>query len=336
MSHEEILKRIAEIINLSEKRSKIDKDITNLIRFNHYLISNNYAEEFSLLIDILIDMERTMLLYNDTNTPYEKTYQLLEECQDLYKKENNPLYLELVTILNVSINCEDISELTEMQNYFIKRDKIKTFIDICRKLKVGVAKKLIDADKEELKKVVSGEKEKSQRRRNNSYMENNLTKEEKREENIVQIEDANNKQSLEEPMIKGKFKELIYLGMQNILTIDMVISLKNVLNDSEFGELLSNLGKFQIFSKEELYYIKNEATKTMKTINNIDELVAFLSMRSNINLNGLKALIPSIGIDNYYYLVDRLYQFGSIDFPQYKKHLQEFGFLENDNNKKRR
>lgn len=115
--------------------------------------------------------------------------------------------------------------------------------------------------------------------------------------------------------------------MTNQLTLKMVESLKELLTEKEFIELCNLLVQYKIFSRGELNSIGEYTT----IIHDIDELVGYLAVKEELYMDGLKAMIPAIGIWNFHYLIARLFEYNKIDLETYKNYLIEFNLLKDEN-----
>lgn len=331
-TYNDVLNKIIEIIEISEniRKSSNDKkfDIENFCLIRHFPIYKDYVETFNDLLNI----ERTYyLLYKnkDSNVGY-KNSQLLELCKN---NLNNPNYLELSEIISRSFN-KTANELYEYLGYFVLKEDYNRFIELCKILKVGPCISLKEMNPEDAKVEVQNSlnNNKEQTRRIKKHMEKNNVREEEVEESAIFVpeiqirevsSDDNNNHLLndDKEVLSCDFREIIYLGMNGQLTLKMVNILKELLTELEFKELINLLIQYGIFTKAELSEIIEESKN--KVINDIDELVGYFAIKENLNINGLKALIPSIGIWNYHYMIDQLFKYGAINFEDYKDYLIE-------------
>lgn len=356
MEYQDILNRIVEIINLSEQKRRelesqgiFDKDKKpeekNFEVYHPFVIYKEYKKEFQNLKN----KELTYCLLSQDEQAGLKNHLLIEECKKRLQTdiENRQDLEMIITILQKSYGRK-ADGLTYLTGYFIPDEDYNIFKTICSKLNIGPQKKLSDSKEEFLKYLKINQREISnQRKRILKHMKMFAVEREVEEDLVIKdIERETKRQELDDyPSnlseekndinLDGKFKEIIYWGMLGYLDIKMVSELKTILKESEFQELINALMQYGIFTEEELLDIEIESKKKIKTITDIDELVAFFAVRKDLNVVALKALIPSIGIDNYHYLMDQLFRFNTIDFETYKNYLEEFNLLDSDINQSR-
>ena len=350
MKYQDILNRIIEILILSEQKRKeleslgitdIGKKLNerNFEGYHPFVIYKEYYQEF----EYLKNKELTFCLLTEDREVGLKNHLLLSECRErLATDTHNKQDLEdIIKILEKS-NGMKADNLMHIVGYFVPETDYEVFKEKCYQLKIGPCKE-IAKNKEEF--LIHFEKNRSeidkQRKRIIKHFKKSIDKREIEEELIdkevfidAKKKEINNSDNLqcEENLdinLEGKFKEIIYLGMLGHLNIKMVSELKTILKENEFKELINVLKQNGIFTESDLLEIELEANKKVKTITDIDELVAYFAVRKNLNVAALKVLIPSIGIDNYHYLMDQLFRFNAIDIDAYKKYLEEFNLIDN-------
>lgn len=307
----DIIKRIIEIINYSEdKKRKIPTAEINS-NFSKILardIANEYADEFRNLLEVEIVFYKLITMPNAS----EKNQKLINLCQERgnIANEQTESYLRLLTILNNAVNKKP-DELKEYSGYFILKEELNEFINLCCELGVGPGQRMIEMSPDEVKASMNEflNSTKNQKKRINDCIQR-LTQEAK-EPSLIRKENPT--------YINGKFKELIYLGMSGMLTRDMVIQVKDVLSDSEFNDLLNELSKYGVYDKEQIAEITKSVSSTIRTIKDIDEFIAYMILRDNLNLNALKDVVIQLyGYKNYHYFMDKLFQYGKISYEEYK------------------
>lgn len=356
MGYLEILNRIVEIINLSSDKKqeleskgifdkdKINADDKNFYVFYPYYIYKEYYNEFEYL------KSKELTFYNLRTDKYAglKNQTLIKECRNYISNNstNSSDYREIINIIN-RCNGKKASELVYIMGYYVCDDDLVNFKKLCNKCHVGFGKSARDNEMEMYEQVENTNKQiEEQKRRIEKHMKS-LNKEETSKDIVDSIKEDlpknitndidNEEQPLKEKLsitLNGKYKEFIYLGMLGYLNIKMIIELKNIMTNEEFSELLNDLKKYNIFTQDELLDINIEANEKVKNVNSIDELVAFLVTREGLNVDALKIFIPSIGIENYHYLMDQLFRFNKIDFDTYKTYLEEYNLI--GENKSRR
>ncbi len=347
MKYEDILSRMVEIITISEQKKKeleakgmYDKNISsqdnkNFVAFYPYYIYKEYALEF----ENLRNQELTYHILKTDKYAGLKNQALIKECTSKMNDnvENKSVYEELVNIINRS-NGKPAIELCYINGYFVCQSDVARFKDICNMYKIGFAKKIIDS-KDETMEVIENAKNQvlEQKSRIQEYINkiNNYSSNSKNEEiksnpfNVV-VDIENNKNGELNITLNCKYKEIVYLGMLGYLNANMIVELKNVMSDTEFNELLDVLDEYMIFSHDELLNIGIDVNEKIKDFKTIDELVAYFAIRENLNVETLKLLIPSIGIDNYHYLMDQLFKFNKMDLETYSNYLKEFNYITDD------
>lgn len=198
-------------------------------------------------------------------------------------------------------------------------------------LNTGISPLLVDNNPDVVRNRLSFTRELSReqyKRITNFMYESKITSVPKKES--ITIDTTNLKNEEVNKKLNCDYKELVFLGMCGELTLNMISELKHLLNDEEYYNLLNTLYHYKIFSKEELLKARDEGITNLKVINDIDELVAFLAIRKDLNIKALKGLIPVIGVTNYHYLIDQLFKYNAIDFDVYREYLEDFKFIESD------
>ena len=195
-------------------------------------------------------------------------------------------------------------------------------------LNTGISPLLVDNNPDVVRNRLSFTRELSReqyKRITNFMYESKITSVPKKES--ITIDTTNLKNEEVNKKLNCDYKELVFLGMCGELTLNMISELKHLLNDEEYYNLLNTLYHYKIFSKEELLKARDEGITNLKVINDIDELVAFLAIRKDLNIKALKGLIPVIGVTNYHYLIDQLFKYNAIDFDVYREYLEDFKFI---------
>lgn len=348
-TYNDILNRIVEIIRISEnirkESSNTELDINSFSLIRHCPIYKDYVAEFN----DLLNLERTFyLLHKDKEgNVSKKNNELLDECR---KHSSQPDYLELSEIINRSFR-HNATELYEYLGYYLLKEDYNRFIELCQKLSVGPCVVLKSLNLDEARKEIDSSLaiNKAQGRRIKKHYLNGLDKKEpiNLEEQFIVIpitdmegayqkkntnqDNGFSKKKNETNDSHSNFREIIYLGMCGQLTLKMVEALSELLTPPEYEELISLLVKNSIFSKEEL---EVNDLNNKRVITDIDELVGFFATKKQLELEGLKTLIPTIGLWNYNYLMDQLYKFGAIDGDTYREHLIEKDLTDIQNGRK--
>lgn len=346
-TYQDILNRMVEIIKLSAQKKieieakdefDVDKNQKNQLFFGYpYSIYKDYQEEY----DDLKNRELTYYLLSENKNAFNENQKLYNQClsqlDDDY--ENKEDYEKLIAIIKNSFG-KTANDLITIMGYFIVREDFELFKQLCKKLKVGIGVQLNPANVSESSKIrEESQKEHSKQIKRIAKELERLIDKQKTIEEQSQSDLETQKSQPDDLATKSNhqdtkndnFKEIIYLGMCGYLNPKMVAELKIVLKNDEFKELLDALKKHGIFNEQELLQIEIESAEKVKTINEIDELVAFLALRDDLNVEALMILIPSIGLNNYYYLIKKLYNFGKIEYEAYKEHLMKIKNIEIEN-----
>lgn len=327
----DIISRIEEIVQISdEKVASLGEQDTQLYNENFVTmlwrdIDIELANEFQKLLDA----ERTFVIYKKSPNYAGKNLELKAICEERIKASNrqNYNYLKLLEILNNSFS-KKVHELSEFRGYFVCREELVDFIALCRKLNVGPYIKLKDLSREDRKKELNSQKQQKREQydRLNVYL--GVPKRYKSVVNPNYFEDSEDSIN---KMDDNEFNELIYLGIIGKLTTDMVMDLANLLSIEEFNRLLYELGRWKIFSKDEIEEMKVMASAHMEKVSSMDKLIEFLATKDDIYPEGLKEFIPHIGYENYHYMLDELFKMGVIEFDYYLENTKQ---LLNDGPKK--
>lgn len=323
MTYQDILNRIIEIIKLSEnKKIELENDDIyddklsladkNFNAFYPYHIYKDYYKEF----EYLRMKELTFHLIGADKYAFLKNNSLIRECSNclVTGKISQSVYDEIVCILE-RVSLASAEELIYIYGYFVCERDLEKFKTICFKNHIGINKP-IKGNQEETREIFdkNAEQTKEQKMRIHMHMES-LKNDISKNENII---------------LNCKYKEIVYLGMLGKLNLKMIADLKEVMLDDEFKELTNVLLDYKLFTNEEINSLYSKESSKVKEVSDIDELVAFLSVRKVTNVEGLKVLIPFIGIDNYHYLMDQLYKFNAISHEDYFNYLREYNYLEDD------
>lgn len=342
MKYEDILNRMVEIITISEKKKKeleaqsMNNKNVNSQRDNDFMVFYPYYiyKEYILEFEKLRNQELTYHILKTDKYAGLKNQALIKECISKINDnvENKGAYEELINIINRS-NGKSASDLCYISGYFICRNDLERFKEICNMYKIGFAKKIIDSKDEAMELIESTKNdvlEQKSRVQEHINKLNSVVSDSKNNSFDLNIDNENSKSSDLNITLNCKYKEIVYLGMLGYLNTNMIVELKNVMSDSEFKELLDILNEYMIFSHDELLNIGLDVNEKIKDFKTIDELVAYFAIRENLNIEALKILIPSIGLDNYHYLMDQLFKFNKIDMETYSNYLKEFNFITDD------
>lgn len=340
----DIINRISEIIALSEQRKNEINVVELNANYNNYFVSKLWFEiavEYATEFEELLDSERTFYLlqnvknFDELNKSNEDLKLICQERGSV-ANESTDDYLSLLEIIN-NASGKNASELTEYKGYFILKQDLINFIILCRKLKVGPYKSIKESTQEEVKNYVYREMEhkKNQKRRIDNYIiasvtedfDDSLKDEVKTKKGgytlFTTLEEKPRDAMFERKTAKTNYRELIYLGIIGELTNTMVLELKNVLTSDEFELLLDDLKKWQIFDEKEIQKIRQDAYLSEKNIEDIDQLVGFFVTRDNLDAEVLELLVPSIGSENYHYMMDKLFKYGAINTDSYLNYLEK-------------
>lgn len=339
----DIIKRISEIIELSEQR-KSEISVSELNEnYNRYFVSKLWYEiavEYAKEFEELLDAERTFYLLKNAQTfdelnKYNGSLKVVCQARGSEETEFTDDYLHLLEIIN-NAEGRNAFDLTEFKGYFIAKEDLTEFIRLCRSLKVGPYKVLKDSTKEEIMDTVNLalENRKDQYKRINNYLvsayseEINPTIEEQEKETtnkytlFTTIDEKPKDVLFNRKPNKTYYRELIYLGIIGKLSIEMVVELKNIMTTGEFELLLQDLQMWQIFTEKEFLKIKQGVYSSHTTIEDIDQLVGFFVTRENLNSKALETLIPFIGEENFDYMMDKLFKYGAIDTDAYLEYIE--------------
>lgn len=308
MEYNNILDRIVDIINLSNQKKRelesqgLLSEKEQFYSFYPYLIYKDYYNEFNTLRE----KELTYYLLRTDKYAALKNQSLVRECYKLIESDiaNKEDYEKIINIIN-RCNGKGASDLLYLNGYFVCIEDLEMLKYLCKKYSIGMYKKVLNNEIETLEQFENSKKQiNEQKRRFHKYIEDKNINNQK-SNNVDLSVDSNDFKKLN-IHINSKFNELIYLGMLGSLKPKMIIDLKLVMDSNSFSELLNEFKKYEIFNQEELLDISLEANKNINYPVNINELVSFLSTRKNLNIEALKLLIPSIGIENYQYLIEQL------------------------------
>lgn len=302
-SYEELVERINEII--SEDQNVFENDASLRGEFtliNHFRIRNSHVDEFKRLLDIEYMWHDMVTNRSDY---FNKNKELIMICHDMIKAQDDrmDLYTELYNILSNTAG-KSITELSCFLGYYVSNDFLDKFKEITSSLKVGPFIRInslgSDETKNRVDKLLQDNKEQYKRIKNNLNVNN-------RE---CEFQDS-------------KFKTILELGISSNLTLSMVQDLRSFYNKEDFEELINELEKWQLFTSEELDSLKEYNLKDTETIDTLDKLISFFATREDLDIQGLKVLIPTIGEGNYNELIDGLFKVGKISWEDYKSILFE-------------
>lgn len=313
-SYGDIIKRIAELIILSEEKKK---ELNNLYeneynkyftRIYDYDIYIDYIKEFR----DLLNFERVFYNLQTGSNILKKNAELLELCQ---KNANDNDYLILAELLK-NVQGQSALNITYYNGYYVLNESLNEFISLCQKLKVGPCVKIIDAGKEAVQERINEEQneKRNQYERINRYLEKILA---------TETDEKVEKDTEKANYLPKNYKELLYLGIQGKLTKTALSTLKNIMSENDFLNLLDDLIMYQVFSEEELEKLRPVKTE-MIYVDSIDELVRYFATLDDLNIDALRLLVPSMGINNYSYLMDELFKLGKIDLDTYLKSVKEY------------
>lgn len=328
MKYEDILNKIVDIIELSEQKKEeletkeiFENNISspndkNFFVFNPYYIYKDYYDNF----EKLRNQELTYHLLKTDKYAALKNQSLVRECYKLIESDiaNKEDYEKVINIIN-GCNGKKAEELSYIGGYFICKDDLSKFKELCNKYKIGIGVK-INNDKDKVLDLLENSKKQvaDQKLRIQNHI--NKLKNEFKDEKAKNISNKSDVSIVNDNLKSGSiseintilncnYKEIIYLGMLGYLNSRMIVELKNIMTNNEYDELLKTLEKYNIFSHDELLNIELDVNEKINNVTNIDELVAYFAIKDNLNFETLKLLIPSIGIENYHYLVEQLRKF---------------------------
>lgn len=323
MKYEDIINRIIEIIKLSEqKKNELESiglfDSSDFSEYYSYYIYKDYDKEF----ERLKNQELTYYLLKTDKYAGLKNQILIKECNERINRYNEDVfaYQELIDIIN-KCNGKDASQLTYINGYFVCNEDALKFKQLCKTYNIGYSKDVV-LNKQETVEVVQNSINQIQEQK--LRIEGFLNKAKK-------DFNKNNNGSLDITLTSSKHKELIFLALTGKLKPTDISRLKNVMNGSEFGELIEELRKFNVFSNEEISIVISNSMVKEEDINDIDELVSYFVTCEDLDIDNLKQLIPTIGLDNYCYLIDKLFIYKKISSEDYMDYLKD----NMDNSKKR-
>lgn len=287
----EVIKRISEIINLSNSFLEKENSKDNFSYISHHYISNEYAKEY---LDLL-ETEKIFynLMTNSNATIYNQ--ELMNECLNL--SNTNPLYNTVYEMLKSSLGKSPL-ELKEYNGYYVLKDDYNEFLRICHDLKIGPFKKASDLEKHELESRITASirMHKEQEERINKY---NPQKEEKMS-----------------TLFDEKYANIILLGINGFLFKDMILAYRNELSSSEYQYLLDELYRWQIIKKEDL----KELTSPVKYAC-VNDLISYFARKENLEVDELKLLIPAIGQSGYNYLLEELLRLKVISLDDFMRNV---------------
>lgn len=366
-SYNEIFNRILEIIKLSDDiKTNFSSKRRDFITLNHFVIFKTYVDEFVELLD----SERTIFLLNQNKGKHigKKNFELIKVCRSnalkdvIYKEE----YVRLHEILASSFNHSAL-DLIEHSGYYVLKIYYEEFCKLCQLLQLGPFVNVDGMNNSESKSIVKSAlaNHRAQYNRIKKYYDKLVLK--KDDEKIPDLEKDDEKENIEIPEVlleevtkdtelideevvamdtiekdEGKlqtlncdFKEIIFLGMSGLLNVEMIVQLKGVLDKEEFKKLLDLLLEYKIFDDRTILEIKRRLVTKFRVVTDINELVAYFAIRRGINIESLKALIPTIGETNYHYLIDQLFRYGTIGIDEYKSYLLENNLLIDESSRKK-
>jgi len=309
MNYGDIMVRIAELIHKAQN----EKDNSRVASIRGYFILEGDISEFNELLEL----ENTFYLLNTTENPTLKNDVLLELCKERASIDNEYTndYLALMEILNNAYG-KKASELLEHLGYYISKENIVLFHNLCNKLKVGPYTKIKTMKPEDAKNIIGDfiKNKTSQFKRIKKYVLKHFN---------LRIGEA---KLIQDEKHSRDFMEIISLGLDGHLTKEMVASLKSRLSADDYKRLITKLVTFNIFTTRDLE--EPLINSGEKEILNIDELVVFLANREQLDVEALKTLIPAIGIYNYHYIIDELFKIGAINMEDYIHVIK--GYLSDD------
>ena len=320
----DIVKRIAEIIKISEEKKK-ELDETELKEnFNdHFTYILYYDIDVSLASEFkeLVDAERTFnLIKQDSLFTYlDKTRNLLFMCKESanLEKDNYVYYEEIAQIISESYGKSSL-DLTEYKGYYILREKFNKWLWLMRKLELFPNETKM-SEKEKKDKV-------------NRYLFQNHEQYDRLQTVFVQLKDKEKIIDLNQihtfkPNLNNKHSDIIYLGLNGDLKLDYIRELKFIYSDSEYQDLLDELSEWQIFSEKEINFLRNTEVKSTVILEGKDSFDTLIKFFCNNNTkitdaNALRYLKPVIGEENLKTLVDTLHMLGTIPGNVYEEYLK--------------
>jgi len=300
----DIIGRLPEII--INGQTKKMQGTSEIISFRGYFIEQSDIQEFRELLAI----ESSFYSLNTRSDTTKLNDELLRLCEkELKDNPNNTLYIRLLEILDNTFGkpCKDLAEYC---GYYIFKENYLEFCELCTKLKVGPHSILRDSNNEFSKKVIT-------ENINNKHMQNERLKnyiESNYNQKVYRSFLAENPNTGERNII---FEHVTFLGINNLLTINYVVNMRNIMSEEKFNQMLNIIKACKFFSEEEINQIHSLSNPAEKKTLNIDDLIEFFAKTKELDFDSLKDLIPLIGFYEYHYLIDELYKCGVITLDEW-------------------
>lgn len=267
-SYEGIIKRIADIINLS-------KGSNNTKRICFFDIDEAYYNEF----DNLIKTELTWFeMQNNVEKYINNNIALKFEADKIKNNNNAKIVEELINIIDSTSGLHPC-DLEIIESYIIKRELARDFHVITKQLHIGPYIPLtlsVEKDDNRLKDLINAGK--------------------------VQFERINNKLPHKEELpvdnkkiIDSEYEYFICLANRGLLNKDAIIFLSTVFDDIKYLALLNDLKKYLAISESEYndYYTLRSGKPVF--VNSVDQLTEYFKSQKNLTIKGLMSLRDSIG-----------------------------------------
>lgn len=318
----DIIKRIAEIIKISEEKKKELDEAELKDNFNnhftyilYYDIDSSLASEFK----DLIDAERTInIMNNESPLVYlDKTRELLTLCEEKSDPnyDNYVYYSDIIQIISESYGKSAL-DLTEYKGYYILRERFNKWLWLMRKLDLFPEERHMNTQEkyDAVNRYLFASHE--QYFRIQKYLEKDL----------VNVKFENEEPTFKLNLNNKKHSDLILLGLNGDLTIDYLQDLKFLYSSEEYENLLDELLEWGIFREDELAKLRGIEPKSTVIINgkdSIDNLIRFFSKNAQeiTDANSLRMLKPAIGDENLNSLINALHAVGVISEDVYEQYM---------------
>lgn len=300
----DVIGRLAEII--INGQIKKAQGTAEVVSFRGYYIEKNEIEEFRELLAV----ESSFYALNTRSDTTKLNDELLRLCEKRLKDNpNDTSYIRLLEILDNTFG-KPCNVLEEHCGYFISKENYLEFCELCSKLKVGPCSILKDSNNDFSKQIITDSinNKHMQNERLKNYIESNYN------QKVYRSFLTENPNTGERNFI---FEHIIFLGINNLLTISFVVNMRNMMSEEKFNQLLTIIRACKFFSAEDMNKIYTLSNPTEQESLDIDGLIEFLAKTKELDFAALNNLIPSIGIYEYHYLIDELYKCGVITLEEW-------------------
>ena len=315
----DIIERIVEIINLSEKK---EKELANsgseevlTEEFLGYYILKEYLKEFK----DLCDAERTILIFQNTSAPLALNKKLIDKCDSVIaaKEENASLYEELKNLLMNALG-KSLEELTEINGYYIERKSLSKFHELDHKLKFTNAINYTPEEVTEQLNHAAINNPAARKRRIDRYRVVNK---------IISFNAYKNKGNLSlgmanirQDLLDSKHLEIVCLGLFGHLDLDGVRSLGYIYPEKEYTELLSELSTWGFFEPEELLDLKDNHAIVENP--KLTEIIGQLALQKDLTFAGIYEFrnIEGIGMEGVKTMINILHMIKALSDEEYRKY----------------